>query len=268
MKKHAFQALANCQWQCVTEGKNMKKLLLTSLFALACLHLEVSAATMSQEQNHIKSTTPAAPLKQPVEEADKNTVIIPCQVHFEFAKTDFDQPALAKCIANIQNKEALKYIQIITSATPVGSHQYNNNLTDQRVERLHAYLKKEFPNSQIRFTAIGKNARYGRTGMINFVLAKNLMAHKIEESSDGSSSNTGNKLPFHTRIALRFGRDLYMVSSQAAYFSLGAEASLQFKESDIFQYEVGLQGAQLVNDSYLTLYNFYAFGWLIVKKSF
>lgn len=233
----------------------MKKLLLLSLISL------FSTAAYGETTNTGSDV------------ADKNTVVVPCKVDFVLGKADFNQKELKTCIDSIPSKEALKYIQIVTSATPAGSKQFNEKLTDKRAYTLQDYLKTQFPTSQIRFVSIGRNERYGKTGLINFVLAKNLIQTNtiVKEASASASTNSTKesnviqnevtkKTPFDVRAAFRLGRDIYMVDRQAAFFSVGGEASAQFKKSDSIKYEVGLQGSQLVNDNYLTIYAYYLLG--------
>ena len=236
----------------------MKKTLLISLISLLTYAETSTAAETSAATT--KSTTSALTV------SDENTVVVPFKVEFALGKTKFDEKTLNTFISNMKYKEALKYIQIVTSATTTGSQKLNDKLTDQRAETLQSYLKTQFPTSQIRSVSIGKNARHGKSGLINFVFTKSLMQITATPVKETTTKNEAvavapeKKSAFTARAALRVGRDIYMVDRQVPYFSMGAEASLQFKKSDSFQYEIGAQGSQLVNDNYLTLYTFYGFG--------
>ena len=229
----------------------MKKILLISalsLFSSQAFAAEEKAATSDEE---------------------KNTKVVSCIIEFEYAKTTFDEETLKKCVAPIKEKEVLKYIQIITSATLKGSSQYNLNLTDARATAMEKILLEQFPNTQIKYTSVGKNIRFGKVGIINFVLVAEQVKEAVPvivappvvaEPHVVVAVSEEKKDPFQLKYAFRFGRDLFLSSNQATYFALGADISLQYQKSDSFRMEFGLQSSQLVNDNYLSLYSFYGLG--------
>lgn len=243
----------------------MKKFLLT---LLAATGIQYNAAAQTSADAHAA-----------VENAKKNVDVISCQVVFDYATANYNEKSLNICVDKLKAKPGLEYVELMTSATPKGSAKYNQKLTDERAAVLEKYLAANLPKTTyVETTSIGKNYHFGRSGTMNFVYVNNatvvaqntnaaqqgnnvnkqlVSQENVDNKSAQVASSADSKVKF--RGAVRAGRDIYMVSSQAAYFSLGAEAGLQVQQAPHFRYDFGLEGAQLVNDNYLSLYNFYGF---------
>lgn len=78
-------------------------------------------------------------------EINKNeTIVTSCQVNFSLGKDTFNKKELQNCINKIENKDVIRYISIIASASPNGSEEFNQKLTDKRVKSISNVIEKNF----------------------------------------------------------------------------------------------------------------------------
>ena len=208
-----------------------------------------------------------------------------CKVTFNFGKNTFDRDTVSRCLEKIPNKSEVNNIDILASASPGGSTQYNKDLTDKRVQVIKSLMNEEFPGVAMKSISLGINKKYGRTGLIRFVsVPKETIQPEVEiapkdevkqqepeEQKNEQIVSTTEVIPesvqskdpneFNTHFSLRLGRDIYMKNIQAPYLATGGEVGIEFQKKDWLRYEFAIQGNTLTNvtnDNVLNLYTFYA----------
>jgi hypothetical protein len=178
-----------------------------------------------------------------------------CKVYFAFGTNSFDKNSLNMCIQNIPEKSSVYYINIDASASFTGKEEFNQKLTDQRVQALAQFVKKDFPYAIIETISIGKSKIYDRTGVIRFVSFKEKVL----------SQQT--KIQKRYYFSIRNGRDIYLQDVQVPYYSLGVEGGLQYHTQNNVIYEFAAQSSLLRNEQVLTLYTFYCAPGISYKKN-
>ncbi|WP_141733405.1 OmpA family protein [Oligoflexus tunisiensis] len=160
-----------------------------------------------------------------------------CRVPFQWDSAEVPSQAVEDCVSTLRLQAATQEpLQIVGSATPEGTTEYNQRLSERRAENLKTALLQRVPELQVEARGIGEIPQNGLVARIvveeptpeSQAVAEETIEREELTAAVGTSDVTATATPAiggNWRVGPRLGMDHSRVEEKDDYFAPGLDVA-------------------------------------------